>query len=180
MARASQLAKALHARTLVRFSRRFEESIIHGYILDIGPRFFLLVLVSDGVWFNGFECFRISDISNLKPDPYATFIEAALKRRERKPKKPPVDISSIHKLMRSASRSFPLVTIHREKIEPDVCHIGRVVDIDNSRVSLLEIDPHAVWGTTPRTFKLSEITRVNFGGDYEDALHVIGGDPTLG
>jgi hypothetical protein len=45
------------ARTFVRFSRRFEQSAIRGYVLDVGPRFFLFALVSDRIWFDGFECF---------------------------------------------------------------------------------------------------------------------------
>jgi hypothetical protein len=45
-------------------------------------------------------------------------------------------------------------------------------------VSLLEINPDAIWDDNPTEFKLSEITRVNFGGDYENALFLVGGDPT--
>ena len=52
----------LRGHDLVRFYRRFEDSSVRGYVLDIGPKFFLLALVSDRVWFDGFECFRISDV----------------------------------------------------------------------------------------------------------------------
>lgn len=69
MARASQLVNVMHERRLVRFSRRFEVSSICGYVLDVGPQFFLLALVSDRIWFDGFECFRVSDVSNLRTDP---------------------------------------------------------------------------------------------------------------
>lgn len=34
-------------RQLVRFNRRFEEHKVRGYVLDVGPRFFLLALVSE-------------------------------------------------------------------------------------------------------------------------------------
>jgi hypothetical protein len=33
--------------------------------------------------------------------------------------------------------------------------------------------------TTPEEYQIREITRVNFGGDYENALHLVGGEPTL-
>jgi hypothetical protein len=57
-------------------------------VLDIGPRFFLLALVSDRIRFDGFECFRLSDVRNVRPDPYTTFAETALRKRgERIPKK---------------------------------------------------------------------------------------------
>jgi hypothetical protein len=45
------------------------------------------------------------------------------------------------------------------------------------RVSLLKIDPDATWDTTPTEYRLREITRVGFGADYENALHLVGGEP---
>jgi hypothetical protein len=178
MARASQLVNVMHERRLVRFSRRFEVSSIRGYVLDVGPQFFLLALVSDRIWFDGFECFRVSDVSNLRTDPYAAFVEAALKKRgERKPRKPKVHLTSLEDLLLSAGRAFPLVAIHCEQADPKVCHVGRVVHIVRRRVSLREVGPDATWDRSPTEYLLSQITRVNFGGDYEDALHTVGGDP---
>src|SRR5437763_15311381 len=85
--RLSKLVKAMRDRRFIRFSRRFEDSIVRGYVLDIGPQFFLLALVSDRIWFDGFECFRIRDVRDVRSDPYARFAEAALKRRhERLPR----------------------------------------------------------------------------------------------
>jgi hypothetical protein len=174
----SQLNDALRARQFVRCSRRFEESPIRGYILDIGPRFFLMALVSDRLWFDGFECFRFSDVSKVIADPYARFAESALrKRRERLPKKPRVSVASIEELLLTAGRTFSLVTIHREQVDSGVCWIGRILDVKQGHVSLLEINPDATWDEKPTTYRLKEITRVNFGGDYEDALHLVAGDP---
>ena len=174
----SRLAEAMRLRRFLRFSRRFEKSSIRGYVLDIGPRFFLLSLVSDRIRFDGFECFRVADVKGIRPDPYNVFVESALKRRgERRPKKPRVNVNSIEDLLLSAGRAFPLVTIHREQVDPDVCWIGRVLGVERGRVSLLEINPDATWDDNPTEFKLSEITRVNFGGDYENALFLVGGDP---
>ena len=175
--RSHKLKQMLRERRLVRFTRRFEESPVRGYVLAIGPKFFLLALVSDRIWFDGFEYFRINDISNLKPDPYAPFAEAALrKRRERRPKMPRVNVKDVAKLLFSASRAFPLVTIHCERVDPDVCWIGHMLRIENERVSLLEINPDGTWDKEPNEYRINEITRVNFGGDYEDALHLVGGD----
>jgi len=158
-------------------SRSFEASPIRGYVLDVGSWFFLLALVSDRLWFDGFECLRIVDVKGLRRDPYAAFAEAALRKRDaRKPRKPRVSLESIEELLRSAGRAFPLVAIHREKVDPDVCHIGRVVNIKRGRVVLLEIRPDATWEDGPSEYRLNEITRVNFGGDYENALHIVGGD----
>jgi hypothetical protein len=174
----SQLNKALKERLNIRFRRRFEKSDIRGYVLDIGPKFFLLALVSDRIHFDGFELFRINDVHNLRPDPYADFAEAALnKRRERIPRKPKINVQDIEKILLSAGRAFPLVTIHREKVDPRVCWIGRIFGVQKKVVSILEINPHASWDAEPTLYRLSEITRVNFGGDYENALYMVGGEP---
>src|SRR5262245_12096733 len=136
----------MRRREFIRFSRRFESSKIRGYVLDVGAEFFLLALVSDRIWFDGFECFRIKDVNHVEPDPYARFVEVALKRRgELRPRKPRVRLSNIRDLLLSASNAFPLVTIHREQVDPNVCWIGRVQSVNDGRVTLLEIGPDAVW-----------------------------------
>ena len=173
-----QLTEAMRERRFVRFSHRFTKSPVRGYVLDVGPEFFLLSLVSDRIWFDGFECFRAKDISNIRPDPYTAFAEAALKKRgERAPKKPRVDVSSIVELLLSAGGAFPLITIQRQRVDPDVCWIGRVLGIERGQVSLLEINPSAKWDEMPNRYRLNEITEVNFGNDYENALHLVGGAP---
>jgi hypothetical protein len=173
--------EARRERRFVRFSRRFETSLIRGYVLDVGPKFFLLALVSDRIWFDGFECFRVGDVSDVEPDPYAAFVEAALKRRgERPPRKPRVSIASLEDLLLSATRAFPLVTVFREQVVPGACWIGRVLGVARGRVSLLKIDPDATWEATPTEYRLREITRVGFGADYENALHLVGGEPAVG
>ncbi|HEV8180776.1 MAG TPA: hypothetical protein VGQ61_00310 [Candidatus Angelobacter sp.] len=178
MASRPVLQRALHARQLVKFTRPFEDGSVNGYVLAIGPEFFLLALVDD-VRFNGFQCLRISDVRGLQaPAKYAAFIEAALKvRGERMPRKPRLKLASLGALLWSANRAFPLVTIHREKVDPDVCHIGRITALKNNRVSLLEIGPDALWDKEISDYSLKEITRVDFGGDYEKALHLVGGAP---
>jgi hypothetical protein len=122
----SQLTEAMGNRQLVRFSRRFERTTIRGYVLDVGPSFFLLALVSDRIWLDGFECFRLADVRNVAADPYATFVEAALRKRgERVPDKPAVDVRRTEDLLLSAGRAFPLVTIHCEEVKASACWIGR-------------------------------------------------------
>jgi len=181
MTRTSHLRSAMRSGTFVRFNRPFEEGPVHGYVVEVGPEFFLLALVSDHIRFNGFQAFRTIDVRNLRPDPFATFVESALKRRrESKPRKPKVSVGSLRALLLSASRAFPLVAIHREKLDADICQIGRVVGVAAGKLSLLEIGPDAVWHAAPTRYALKQVTRVDFGGEYEDALHIVGGDPTAG
>jgi hypothetical protein len=112
------------------------------------------------------------------PHKYSRFAEKALKLSGRRPpKKPRIKIDSIEELLLSSCRNSPLVTIHREKVDPGVCWIGRVLKVGKERVLFLEINPDAVWKRKPSAYKLSEITRVDFGGEYEAALWRVGGPP---
>jgi hypothetical protein len=175
---ASQLTRFMRKRQFIRFTRGFEQGFVRGYVLDLGPKFFLLALQSDQIRFDGFSCFRVADAKNLRPDPYAAFAEAALRKlKEPAPKKPRVSVASIEELLLSANKLFPLLTIHRENIKPDVCWIGKIEEIRRGQVSLLEIGPDATWDDEPTSYKLNEITAVEFGGEYERALHLVGGNP---
>ena len=143
----SRLKGFMLGQSLVRFARRFEKDTVRGYVLDVGPQFFLLALVSDRIWYDGFECFRISDVSKLRPDRYGPFVEQALRARgEKRPAKPRISLKNIQELVLTAGRAFPLVAIHREKIDPDVCWIGRVMEVTPEVVRILELGPDAVWG----------------------------------
>lgn len=165
-------------RKLVRFERKFKEYSTSGYVLDLGTKFFLLTLVSDRLRFDGFEVFRVSDVRRLVPDAYAEFAERALDLRgERIPSKPDIDLSGIDELLTTAGSAFPLITIHRENVDAEVCWIGRVLKAEKGKLSLLEIGPDAEWDEEPTTYHTSEITRLSFGGDYEGALHLVGGEP---
>lgn len=177
--RKSQLTLAFQNAVLVRFSTPYEAETIEGYVLEMGPEFFLLGLIEYDLRFNGFLCAPISDVRKLRvPAPYAEFMVAALRKRGQSiERKPEVKLDSLPKLLRSANRLFPLMTIHRERVKPGVCEIGRVVDVSESHLFLHEIDPGAVWEGKVTKIRLSDITRVEFGGAYEEALYLVGGKP---
>ncbi len=178
--RTSLLIAAMGERRLVRLSRRFEEAQVAGYVIAVGPGLVLLALVNGSIRLDGYECFRLSDVTAVETDPFADFIEAALKARGQKlPNVPPVSVDSIEALLVSAGKAFPLVTVHLEKTDPDVCWIGKVLEVDDGKVSLREIGPDAVWEPIPAAYLTQEITRVDFGGDYEAALFLVGGEPKV-
>ena len=171
-----RLVASMRERRLIRLTRKFEPSHVRGYVLDVGPTLFIMLLVSDRIWLDGYECFRIGDVQTLEHDPYASFAETALwLRREVRPEVSPVSVTSLADLLRSAADAFPLITIHTEQDDPDCCWIGQVLSVDQKKVQLQEIRPGATWVVGPREFRLNQITRVNFGGDYEDALFIAGG-----
>ena len=166
------------SRKFVRLTTRYDEWVVNGYVAALGPGFVMIAVVSDRIWFDGFECFRRPDIIAIEDDPYTAFHETALVRRgEAFPPTPPVSLASIEALLQTAGQAFPLITIHCEEDDPDVCYIGRYREIVDGELVMLEVTPGAQWDTEYEHYPTAEITRVNFGGDYEDALSLVAGEP---
>jgi hypothetical protein len=173
----NRLRSALRRRVLVSVKRRQASWTASGYVLAVGSGLFAMSVLGEDLRFNGVQVFRTRDVTRLDvPHRRSAFLESALQLRHlSRPPKPRLRMGSIASLLASASRAFPLVTIHRERTDRGACHIGRVAGLDKRRLLLLEIDPGAKWDKHPTSYRLSEITRVDFGGGYEDALALVGG-----
>ncbi len=171
-----QLTSALRDRQLMRFHRRFEDGWVNGYVVGIGPAFVMLAEVSDHMRFNGFGCYRLADIRNLRPAAYSEFMEAALQKLgEVQPETPAVALNSVSDILATAGVLFPTVTLHAEAEKPRVCYIGAIVSLEGGIVWMRDIGPDAVWETELTARSLDAVTRIDFGGAYEAALALVGG-----
>jgi hypothetical protein len=168
----AMLTSARTQRTLVRVKSSVETGWADGFVVDVGRDFILLCLVADLIVYNGFQAVRLADLSEVQaPGPHAGFVESALAlRKETRPPDPQVDLSSLESLLRSASATFDVVTIHREIVDPGVCYIGAVEAIGKEGATLRVLDSDARWDEEREIVPLADITRVDFGGLYEAAL----------
>ncbi|MCP4493063.1 MAG: hypothetical protein GY820_38060 [Gammaproteobacteria bacterium] len=174
------LAEAMEKAILTRLERSdIEPGHFTGYVVDATDELLLFLVVSDLILFNGFSILRVCDLTSIEvPAPNFKFVEKALRIRDEEIEKaPPIDLSSITAVLESSSKVYPLVTIHWEKIDPDVCFIGHVVNVGDARLSMFDIAPGAEWDNEPTERAVLDITRIDFGGKYEDALFQVGGDP---
>lgn len=148
-----------------------------GYVIALERDLLLLLCISNEIRFDGFVVLRVEDVSDIElPHDHADFVEEALELRgESVSEAPAIPLSDLAAALRSAGALYPLVAIHRELAATDICHIGKVVDVSESSVALIEIDPDAEWEEEVTRYALSEITRMEFGGGYEEALALVGG-----
>lgn len=171
-----QIERAKDMETLIRVYRAgLEDGWASGYVVGIGPSFFVLELIDNTVQYDGFNCFRYSDVTRVEsPDPHAAFIESALKLRgySHQPY-PALDLASPREILLSAGKAFPVVTIHIEQSDPDVCFIGKVIEVSDEQLALRLITPDAAWETELEAYDLEDITRIDFGGQYEGALVLV-------
>lgn len=172
------LRAAVADQRLMRVHRSVEETAARGHVLAVGDAFVAIAVVDDRQRYDGVQCFRLQDIRIVEPDPYAAFAEAALAARgEVRPSLGDVSLSGVNALLLTASAAHPLITVHPEADDPDVCFIGKVLSLEGGLLWLREIGPDAVWDDEPEAHRIDQITRVDFGGDYEQALALIGGEP---
>lgn len=171
----SRLEHARTAGSLVRITRSFTDGWEDGYVLSLGPELVLLAIVGHGIRFDGYQVYRLDDIARLDdPAPHASFVESALHLRGlSQPSTPSVNLDTLPDLLRTATDAFSLLTIHTEDEDPDVCWIGQVVETHPDRVVLRHITPDADWDDVPDSYPLDEITRIDFGGSYEEALWLV-------
>ena len=176
MSIAQQLELACENRCVVKvFRSSIEQGASLGYVLDVGPEFFLLAYVGDDIRFDGFQAIRTDLVSEVQSQHANNkFVERALQLRGLEiPTHPGIDITSISMLIKSVSSDYPLIVLHREIVDPDVCHIGAFESIDDTEVGIIEINPDATWDEDEMPYKLTEITRIDFAGGYESALALV-------
>src|SRR5216683_3682792 len=151
--------------------QKIDPEPIEGYLLARSKTLTLIQPFDpDFMDFNGYTVVRNRDLTRtvrLKP---RSFVLRAieLKRIESKPVEGVV-IDDWPALVRSAGDLFPVITIHSEIADPDVCFIGRPSLISARTFGLTEIDPDARWSCS-RSYRFEDLTKVDFGGGYEAAL----------
>jgi hypothetical protein len=173
-----ELAKALSEKTLIAIEREgCDPGHDIGYVAGLGQEFVLLLCVSNEIRLNGFSLLRLGDISDLEiPHEHDAFVESALRLRgDSVDVYPKIDLSSLEAALRSANRLFPVLSLHQEITDPDDCLIGKVLTVGRTQLEFIEIDPDAEWSEEPSSLPLADLTRIDFGGGYEDALFMVGG-----
>ena len=171
--------EAAGPETLVRVTRGIPRSDwLEGFVVGVGKVWVLLALLDPNIYLNGFVAVRIADISTVKAPRSASFVRRALEvRGEWPPVGSDVDLDGAAELVRTASEVAPLVNLQFERDDPKACFIGRPVRFTKNTVYLLEVDPQAEWETQPSKWRLTDLTRVEFLGRYEEALALVAGPP---
>jgi hypothetical protein len=157
---------------VVDFKRpKLDKEYLRGFVLDYSDTLTLLNVLDSDFYLNGFTIFRNSDVTSYRTyDDKDYFLNRALRLKSIKPKrKPRVDLTNWKTLLLSAQKLFPLITIHQEAISNEVCYIGKLISMTEKTFTLYDINAGAEW-ERPYRRRLSDLTKVDFGGGYEDAL----------
>lgn len=74
--------------------------------------------------------------------------------------------------MRSVNENFSLIMIEREKVDNEICNIGKLQKIKKKSFVLEKIDSSAEW-TDTYEYKFKDLTKVGFDGFYENTLSFV-------
>lgn len=127
----------------------------------------------------GEHLIRVKDIQavSIVPDPECFEVKALKARSLWPPSAPELSLDDVVKAVDSASAATAMVSVFDEFDRPAACWIGDVTSLDDSKLHLLEVNTRGGWARKPRTFDPADVTRIDFGGGYEEALSLVAGSP---
>jgi len=160
-------------KTLVEFCRRPKiQERITGYVVGFSDS---LILVHCLDWntflLDGYTILRDIDIESKRFFTRPSYWQnRAIAKLELRPQGlPGLALEDWPSAIAGIADRFPLLHLESELTKPDTCYIGVPVKITEKLLILDNLDSSADW-TGPWSFKLNEITRLDFGGGYERAL----------
>ena len=150
-----------------------------GVPVAIGREWLVISRLDDMIVLDGFDALRLSDISEVKDKfPYRSFYVRGLRqKRESLKALPTLDLDSTTGLLRSAQRSFSLLVIHREVMNPGAVEIGTIVGASTRSYRMRLLTPSAGWVREEVSYRADDVMRVGFGGEYEETLATVAGLP---
>ncbi|MEC3977823.1 hypothetical protein [Amycolatopsis sp. H20-H5] len=176
----ARLRRAREKHQLLRIERVIPRADpVEGYVLDVGTEWVLLATLDPALVLDGFTAVRIADISVAGKQTARAFIRRALELHgEWPPSSPAGEIPLDHpgELLAALGAGRPLVTIHVERDVPDVCYIGSPGKVGRRKLHLREVSYRAKWDEETSKWSLADLTRIEFGRRYEQALFDIAGD----
>lgn len=175
-----ELAAAWAADELVLLRRNiWKADVLEGFVVDLDRDWVVLHVVYD-VGLNGWSVVRLDTVRTVEREPANGFLPRALAQFGEQPAPVLVDLSSGRDAIRSLATTFPLLTVFTEEHDPRTAAVGRPVRAGRNKVDVLEITADGTWdGRDPRRIRYDDITRIDVGGRYEQALHELGGLPPV-
>ncbi|MES2464817.1 MAG: hypothetical protein V4671_29995 [Armatimonadota bacterium] len=175
--RITTLAQGLESRQIVRIiAKATPDENLDGFIVSLSEAFVLLHVLDGGhhMELNGYLALPMREIKSVRVlDDHDSFCDRALKVKGIAPQpQPDILLLDFPGLLSSANAHFPLVAVNQERQDRGCCFIGRVEKLKKRSFTLHKIDPAAHWIETEKFF-FDDITRIDFGGGYEEALWLV-------
>ena len=170
-----EIVKALEyaytTESLVWMRRRFDGRPWRGFVVGMSETLVLVQTLNTGVMrLNGYSVVRLKDIQECREDE--SFVPGALKLLGERPRpQPDLLLLDMPGLLSSVGAHFPLLEVFQEKGSTSF-YIGRIVGFGKRKAHLQLVTRDGTWGDLFK-FDCKDITRVDFGDGYDEALWLV-------
>lgn len=157
---------------LVELVRRMDEPPWQGFLVAQSSELIVLHRISDRYDLDGYCAFRAEDVVSVDAEfQRRELIEHALRIKREEARLPTgTDASSMKELMESAQRTFGVLLIEREFVQPGEVEVGTIRMTSPDTFVLRWLDPDAKWENDSRPFRYRDVTRLEFASEYEQTL----------
>ena len=160
----------LESRTLVNLRGAAEYHDTIGYVVAIGALWALIQIVGAHGTADGFRAVKLGTLDEAEPiDDEGSFLPRLLTARPLPVGAPAVRLDDTRQLLEGAQQLGALICLVTEDMEPGAFWIGQIAALADDGVLLEKVSAVGTWAGSEH-FRYDAITRVGFGGDYEDAL----------
>ncbi len=163
---------------IVEFNRKpLDKQSLFGFILACNDDFTLIQEFDRSLFItDGYRVFRNNSVKGYKVyNDKNYFLNEVIYFKKIKPKPlTGISIENWTEILQTANKKFRLLVIEREKVNNKICNIGKLETVKKKSFTLKEIDADAVWIESFK-YKFDDLTKVGFGGHYENTLSLVAG-----
>ena len=139
-----------------------------GFITDLNSDFIYLSIFDDSGLCVGISIIRTSDITRVSWEGNErNAIQQLIDKKESKPLKPSIDLDNISSVIKSTQKEFGYSTFHVEEIDPDICFIGDVIEMDDEHLQMNNYGTMSGRDNNIILLRISDITRIEAEASYE-------------
>ena len=157
---------------LVELASSFDDQPWHGFVVAESPALVVIHRVSDRFDLDGYCAFpREAVKGTTRFFAKLDLLERALRLKNQLPVVPHrLDASSMRRLMESAQGTFGVLVVEREAVNPGSVEVGTIRLNSDETYFLRWLDAKARWQDDDRPFRYRDVTRLEFGSEYEQTL----------
>jgi hypothetical protein len=146
-----------------------------GYVVGVGANWALLQLIDSHGVSDGFRALRLGTVSEVEPvDPEESLLPRVIAARPVTLEVPDVSLDDARALLEGVRRHFALIYLVTDDLEGGAFWIGEIASLDDGGVMLRKVSATGEWADQAY-YRYESITRIGFGGGYEEALALAAG-----
>ena len=153
-----------------------DDQCFYGYLVAESRALIVLHLVSDRYDLDGYTVLRREHVDRLSQRfGRRPLVQRALALKGLGPVPPAagLDLTSMATLIRSADAAYPLIAIRDERVHATEFELGKLRLQSDDAFVIDRISTRATWDGETRRFRIDDVTRVDFDGEYERTLAMV-------